>query len=409
MKTSKKGISLIVLVITIIVMIILAAAIILSLNGSGIIDKANEAKTKSDIANAKYTVSLAKAEWDLMDEDEQKSIIGGFKVYAEDKLKDAGYNVGIDGDITVSKDGAVNRVYVGEDNRKAIIPQGFTVSTNELEDTVTEGLVIKDASGNEFVWVPVDVPDGKTFAQIFQRTTKYKPNEDITAPSNDYTEPFSKTTSDGITLSLTNDKTGEWKEEAAMKASVEANGGFYIGRYEAGTTTERKEDTDNKTTPLVVQKDKFVYNNVCWGQNMTDTTGEVTDQNEKNQGLGAVELSRNMYKSSTSVVSTLCYGVQWDAALRFIETNVAEHEGFATNSDDKGNYGSSDLEATGYYPTNNIYDMAGNVWEWTMEAGFTGSRVLRGGSFNYPPSFRNSFVPGNANVYYGFRLALYIK
>ncbi len=40
----KKGISLIVLVITIIVMIILAGAIILALNGSDIIGKATEAK-----------------------------------------------------------------------------------------------------------------------------------------------------------------------------------------------------------------------------------------------------------------------------------------------------------------------------------------------------------------------------
>ena len=56
---NKKGISLIVLVITIIVMIVLAAAIILSLQSSGIIDKANEAKTASDVANAKQLVAMA--------------------------------------------------------------------------------------------------------------------------------------------------------------------------------------------------------------------------------------------------------------------------------------------------------------------------------------------------------------
>ena len=47
----KKGISLIVLVITIIVMIILAAAIILSLNNAGIIGNANQAVFKQNVKN----------------------------------------------------------------------------------------------------------------------------------------------------------------------------------------------------------------------------------------------------------------------------------------------------------------------------------------------------------------------
>ena len=63
--TNKRGISLIVLVITIIVMIILASAIILSLSSAGIIGKANEAKTASDNANLLQAANLAAAEWEL--------------------------------------------------------------------------------------------------------------------------------------------------------------------------------------------------------------------------------------------------------------------------------------------------------------------------------------------------------
>ena len=58
----KKGISLIVLVITIIVMIIIAGAIILSLNSSNVITKANEAVAGSDLANARNAAMLAYAE-----------------------------------------------------------------------------------------------------------------------------------------------------------------------------------------------------------------------------------------------------------------------------------------------------------------------------------------------------------
>lgn len=65
MKTNKKGISLIVLVITIIVMIILAATIILTLDGNNIIGKAQEAKTKNDTASIKEAASVFLAEYDL--------------------------------------------------------------------------------------------------------------------------------------------------------------------------------------------------------------------------------------------------------------------------------------------------------------------------------------------------------
>ncbi len=57
-----KGISLIVLVITIIVMIILATSIILSLNGSGVIDRANEGKFKNDLKVAQQELQSYKAE-----------------------------------------------------------------------------------------------------------------------------------------------------------------------------------------------------------------------------------------------------------------------------------------------------------------------------------------------------------
>lgn len=57
----KKGISLIVLVITIIVMIIIAGAIILSLSNSNVTQRANEATLSSDRGNyqASYATKLA--------------------------------------------------------------------------------------------------------------------------------------------------------------------------------------------------------------------------------------------------------------------------------------------------------------------------------------------------------------
>ena len=96
----KGGISLIVLVITIIVMIILAAAIILSLSNSGIIGKANKAKTESDKANLKEYVNTLQAEWELMTETERGNQT--FEQYANEKLEEKGYSkaaVGADGEV----------------------------------------------------------------------------------------------------------------------------------------------------------------------------------------------------------------------------------------------------------------------------------------------------------------------
>ena len=102
LRKNKSGISLIVLVITIIVMIILAAAIILSLSNSGIISKANKAKTDSDTANLKEYVNTLRAEWELMTaEEREKSGAATFEDYANEKLEKSGYNgaVGADGEV----------------------------------------------------------------------------------------------------------------------------------------------------------------------------------------------------------------------------------------------------------------------------------------------------------------------
>ena len=98
----KNGISLIVLVITIIVMIVLAAAIILSLQSSGIIGRANEAKSAADEANKKQVAQVALAEYEL-----EKQLGGTTKTateYVQDKLN----SQNIDGnDVAVTEEGEI--------------------------------------------------------------------------------------------------------------------------------------------------------------------------------------------------------------------------------------------------------------------------------------------------------------
>ncbi len=377
-KKQKKGISLIVLVITIIIMLILAGAIILALNNSGAIGRATEATDKSDKATLKEAANVAYGEWTLARQMDGE--IRSADEYVKEKLKDQGFS-----------DEDLGLIYVDDSGKisTAIVPEGFVASDIEGENTIAGGLVIyegtekvsEDADAkttrNQFVWIPVDISE-------FTRT-EWSNNAPTGTISSYYTEPYSYSTDIGI--SETNDLTGEYAEYKAMKESVEKYGGFYIGRYEAGSETERT-NVANGTTNMVVKQDAYVYNYVGWGPSMTSAEGDVT-YDSLNQGKGAVELSRSLYKNSTSVKSTLIYGVQWDAALRFI----ADETHNVTDSTSWGNY-YNNTDRTQVSPNNpaktgahenwkakNIYDLAGNIREWTMTASLSDGRVQNGDAY----------------------------
>ena len=118
----------------------------------------------------------------------------------------------------------------------------------------------------------------------------------------------------------------------------------------------------------------------------------------------------------TTVKSTLCYRVQWDAVMNFIDSNYVNEKarGYVKDSNKQGNY-TGTIAKTGdqeSYSVNNIYDMAGNMYEWTMENCITDYRVVRGGSYfdsgdNSPASSRFYLFPDYSGAV-GFRVALYL-
>ena len=386
---NKKGISLIVLVITIVVMIILAVAIILSLQSSGIIGRANEASTKSDEANMLQAANVAYGDYLL------EKNLGQTNVEAEAYVKEK-----LEGNFDEEKLKKLSILSDGTVQILPTIPTGFVVSQIEGENRISEGLVVYEIPAgitvdwtatsegnaaildvqekyNQYVWVPV--------YEEFQRVSWN--GEDL---ENKYTEPYE----DGYETEIA--------EYNKMKASVEKNGGFYIARYEAG-----KED--NST--VVSKKAADVWNNIVWGVDMT-TIGEN----------GAVYLSRNLYQENdNNFVSTLCYGVQWDAVMNFMKDvtnpNVAGDKKYIEDSTGMGVYRTGAPTLTGsneLYKVKNIYDMAGNVYECTMEADSTNSRVVRGGccannGSDIPVSLRSNGFPFTAFDVVGFRVALYLK
>ncbi len=209
-----------------------------------------------------------------------------------------------------------------------------------------------------------------------------------------------------------------------MLKSIYENGGFYIGRYEVGSFDNPVTSNNNTRTP-VLQEGAYPYNFVTCKQ--------------------AQELSESL--SIGEKTSSLMFGIQWDLVLAYLEESGVSEEDLKTSSGSWGNYNNVSFDITkGKYSTNrgqsytpvnetylkpasdvllttgatkrnskiNVYDLAGNVWEWTLEKGIYSSNqcVHRGGCYNSEESnnlasyrIANSTSLNNSTT--GFRPVLY--
>jgi len=124
--------------ITIIVMIILAAAIILSLNSSDIIGKANEAKTSSDAANKKAAASVLLAEYELA------LVNGETTKTVNEYVKEGLIAQGIDAsDMFITED---REILVGLSK----VAVAFSEAGVKIGDTVTGYTLSQDASAKSY-------------------------------------------------------------------------------------------------------------------------------------------------------------------------------------------------------------------------------------------------------------------
>lgn len=362
-------------------------------------------------------------------------IVDGYKIKIDQNLevtlvneeeKDATVQIGVE---EVAKENStINGLEKAYNN--PIIPKGFKAIDTQTAiwtdaNGYQKGLVIEDATGDkttngsQFVWIPV-----KNY-EDFHLIEGYTDNG------------LAKMLSEGVNSSReagsdnnealpgkphkVNNIIGT-NESTEMYKSVKENGGFYIARYEAGILDDTKKNVqDGSIKP--VSKKQTVWNYISWGG---DVKIEATDNMPGNDNSnGAVKVARSMYNNpitgnsnkNTTAKSTLCYGVQWDAVLNFINENYVKGEatGYIKDSTGKGNY-SSEVELTGSndeYMVNNIYDLAGNVREWTMEAYQRQYRVMRGGNYKgmahiAPASSRYINEPSESSNAIGFRVALYL-
>jgi len=198
------------------------------------------------------------------------------------------------------------------------------------------------------------------------------------------------------------------KEFNGMIESVEKYGGFYIGRYETGGLNG---------TAVVVKGDTNINN--CTWYNMYKKMKKLKGNNE-------------------NVETGMIWGCQYDRTLMWlIESGDKTKEQICKDAKEWGNYYTNSIEyvtssgatvsttankskiipagSSEQTKANNIYDLAGNVFDWTMEAYSSDDRIYRGGSYSYystalPEHERyNYYYPYNSYDIFGGRGVLYIK
>ncbi len=329
-----------------------------------------------------------------------------------------------------------------------------TVNTVEVEDVTTDDTSTTDSTStkttleeqqiknifdlqkerNQYVWVPIDDisklygvdNNGKLWGKLYNFSTSGRSNRNWTETNGimsitnatNYREPDAvwgtgsyPYDTDGYSL-MHSSGLGQTRYEMLVQEleqkyleiieSIKKYGGFYIGRYETGglssTAVINKMNTDIGSQNWYTMYKKCL---TLKGNNNNITTmmitGSLWDEtldwlvsSETTNSEGTVLTYQLVGSNSTT------FGNYYNATFNYIAKDAEMPTATETKETSK-----SVIIPTGsaeYTKTNNIYDMAGNVWEWTTEAYSTYYRVYRGGSYyfyggNYPMAYRDNYSP----------------
>ena len=449
---ANRGITLIALVITIIVLLILAGVAIATLTGdNGLLTKAGDARNTTQDAEIEEEIRVAwnkvymdsyldsttdkanalKTELEKNKPGETATVnTNGSKLNVSYRGKDKVLDVStgtVSEPLTVAKAKSAGTVFSDDntplpdkDGNIVVIPKGFKISSDSAE-VVTEGIVIEDATytntiGSEFVWIPVskDSTDANKVkgAKGNKTITLSRYTFDENGTSNDQ----GANTIDNYFTELSNSSYRNAVAKTDVKsangfiAKTNAAGGFWIGRYEARTTSSTARSSHTNPLTAVTEKPEYaVYNYI-----------RQPDASAK---------ARTMYEENNYFESDLTNSYAWDTAILFLQEYDNRTYNINTNSNYKAKYSrqirlSEGLKNTGTNASSitdsnkdkicNVYDMADNCFEWTTET-YSDSDfpcVGRGGYYlfsNVYTSDRDSYGTTYANGYSSFRPVLYIK
>ena len=378
------GITLVALVITIIILLILATISIQSLTNTGLFKNAEKAREVTEEKTAEEKTILDSYE------EEMGKATGAKEYIAAQTIAEAQTE-----DMLAKK---VNSSITDAYGNKITVPAGFKIkvdATTNNATTVNQGIVIVDSNENEFVWIPV----GKIYTDTAKTDANAKTIElgrydfDTNGVKSAYSGSYVEEDKGDTTAALKNYGNTIAKNITNFKNSVTTNGGYYIGRYEARTTTARKAKID-AITPITVKGTDQVYNYVTQ--------------------LQAAELAQRMYDSN-KFTSDLMNSYAWDTATLFLQTCGTDNKYSRKNSVNTGSVAQTGTNTQSTKDVQcNVYDMASNVFEWTTETSVNSRYpcVNRGGNYNDSSSYTSNrylYNISHSHVGNGFRPLLFLN
>ena len=403
----ERGITLIALVITIVILIILATIAIRGAFGdNGLVGWTKEARDRTKQGE--------------IDEDKKMSDLDK---YIEEQTKEP---EGPKVPTTVKEAKETQYVFTtktpikDEHDNVIKIPGGFKVP-QDSGDTVQQGIVIEDVNassdvnvqGSQYVWIPVGTftkDDGSPSGEIKlgRYTFDSSGTPTLQQDAANYTQSvildsyFSElsTYREGIASDGKDGRNATAKDLKGFIDSVDTNGGYYIGRYEASYASG---------SSVADYKSASKISNSYSEDSMSYTQGTLWNYITQ---IDASKVAINTYAGSTSVKSDLINSYAWDTAIVYIQ------EAGNTNYANQGSKNSS-LANTGKNTdvVCKINDMASNVIEWTTEYSSTtysnsaNPCTYRGGIYSISRSYtayRINNLATNSGNNLGFRLSLYL-
>jgi len=423
-KENSKGITLIALIITIIVMLILVGvSVTVALNG-GL------------FSTAEKTVGDTETERDkeLVLSDGRIEVDGKKYASYEDYLKNNPMEENPDGEEIVLPTGwsiAQTKPAGWSESVTAItdgtnivpLPNEYQVSQEQGENTIEKGVVITDGE-NEFVWIPVSSDflatyTSETYAQPkYLKDTYSKTNASLDSQTtidylygtkadgtSYYTINLDSSDEDGMATNTTtsNGTTFDYGYHYnEMVTSVNKYDGFYIGRYE---TTIDGNNVGSKENATVLSADMSI--------------SQTNNNAVRWWGLYDAQRKANVKGNGNIVQTNMIWGQQWDAMIAYFDNATPKIDYTATTVSTLATSGKQASGQAKYTNGNstigdeiyNIYDLRGNVYDWTAEADGAKYRVKRGGYFHlsFSASDRYHYMPHNYKAFDGSRLTLYIK
>ncbi len=303
-------------------------------------------------------------------------------------------------------------VEIDESGDKVPVPNGYVGSRATGENEINTGYVIYEGeeevndsnveeaqkTRNQYVWIPV--PDastmyrtdanGKKWGKLYEFTTETgegidpvtgaKPLNMIISNKTANREPdITSYDNDSVIKRL---EIGNYsahvfliqleQEFNRMIVSIEKYGGFYIGRYETGEVNQNK---------LIIKKGNSNLGYQNW--------------------YTMYKKCKELKKDNNNIATGMLWSNQWDRTLMWLIESGNKTKEDIIDSFKWGNFKNTEFEymnndnqlvtkkessskiiptgSSEYTKANNIYDLAGNVYEWTMEQSRGFGRAYRGG------------------------------